>query len=1310
MDRQAHPSDSLIADRFVLKKIVSQGGMGTVHQALDTRTNALVALKILHIGAHVAPEAERFDREARTLARLQHPHVVGYIDHGITPNGFHYLAMEWLTGEDLSRVLGRKRLSIQDCKTLMEPIAQTLAYIHSHHIIHRDLKPANIFLRNGDLGDPVLLDFGIARSVVLSLKLTNTGIAMGTPNYMAPEQVRGEDHILPAADIFSLGCVLFECLTGEPPFKAGFLEAVLAKILFDLPKPLYQLRPGIPPEWCALITRMLSKDLRSRPKDGSALTAELAILPVHSATFAETIASSFPPAGVSSPEAEQVLVSVVLLSSAQPTAPVSREEIPPSSLDSLKLEMSRFGAAMEHTADGSIIASIVSRGSAADQARMAARCALLLHGLRPQLHIAVATGRGHLEGGMPVGEAVSRAAQLLRGGPEPTENGSPGIWLDETTAGLLDARFELKRISRGILLLGEDPDRDQARLLLGRPTPCVGREHELVQLEALLAGCLENESAHAVLLTAAAGTGKSRIRHEFLRQTSEKHPDVHVISAVGDPLSSGSPYGLLAQALRRYADIHPEDTPQEQRNAVIHRLCRFLDPGLQDSAGEFLGELCSIPFSAEHSPHLLSARQDPKVMSEQIGRAFMEWIRAECRQAPMILVLEDLQWGDAPTIQVLDRVLRDGGNIPLLIFALARPELSEIHPKPWSGHVQEIALRPLSKKACERLVKDVLGEKALSAETMARLIARSAGNALFMEELIRAAAEGRTEELPDTVVAMLQARLSRLPPEVRALIRNASIMGEIFRLDAVSYLAEDTMQEAATRKGLEFLIQSEWIEPIPRRTYAQNNIEYRFRHTAVRDAAYALITDAQRVSAHKRALQYLVNKGESDAMLLAEHAFRANELEQAVGFYAQAAEHSLTCNDMAEALRRATLGADAGAEGERLGWLRAIQSLASYGLGRWKKMEMFGAQAIRLLPRGHVYWYRVSESLLRYYPAVERLERFQEVAADVEAAEPMANATSAQVCTLAVLTASFGFMGDRAQSEKHLARVAQCTLPPDDLYSQGMVNFHLSWFGYFFQPDPYQPIVLGRKSVQIFSDARVLHLLGLSHLITGASLAAVGDYEGAIQCFQRGMDLAKESRDDFMPSRTIQAYWSLLLSRVGTPAEFPMAKERIQSVLQNPPTHAHEALARVASAYIHLRSGELGEAEREAKKAVACGFSVPAFAPLVLAALIDVWMHEGRYGEALSEAAKGFVLLERTGGVGAHELPFRAAASELLFSAGEVEEGRRALRETLEQIRLRAGRIEEPFLKDCYLHQNIDNLRAFRLARQWLSEEAVPKG
>src|SRR4051812_30629851 len=206
------PGD-LIADRFEIERLAGSGGMGAVYRSLDRRTGTLAAVKFLWPHFIDQPEhAERFSREAQVLQEIHHPGVVRYIAHGTSPGGEPWLAIEWLEGESLAERLRREGLTVAEGVALARQVANALSAAHRRGIVHRDLKPSNLFLEGGAIDRVKVLDFGIAK-VRGGTPLTMTGMIVGTPFYMSPEQARGEREVDARADVFALGCVLFHCLT-----------------------------------------------------------------------------------------------------------------------------------------------------------------------------------------------------------------------------------------------------------------------------------------------------------------------------------------------------------------------------------------------------------------------------------------------------------------------------------------------------------------------------------------------------------------------------------------------------------------------------------------------------------------------------------------------------------------------------------------------------------------------------------------------------------------------------------------------------------------------------------------------------------------------------------------------------------------------------------------------------------------------------------------------------------------------------------------------------------------------------------------
>src|SRR6185295_341899 len=220
-----------LADRYRIERELGRGGMATVYLAHDIRHDRPVALKLLHaeLAATIGPE--RFQREIKLVARLQHPHILSVHDAGETA-GYLWFTMPFVEGESLRDRLRRERqLAVEDAVRITREAAQALQYAHEHGVVHRDIKPENLLLTRD--GNTLVADFGIARGLDVGAagneKLTDTGLVVGTPAYMSPEQASGDRALDARTDIYSLGSVLYEMLAGEPPFTAPTMQAMIAK-------------------------------------------------------------------------------------------------------------------------------------------------------------------------------------------------------------------------------------------------------------------------------------------------------------------------------------------------------------------------------------------------------------------------------------------------------------------------------------------------------------------------------------------------------------------------------------------------------------------------------------------------------------------------------------------------------------------------------------------------------------------------------------------------------------------------------------------------------------------------------------------------------------------------------------------------------------------------------------------------------------------------------------------------------------------------------------------------------------------------
>ncbi|MBL9008713.1 MAG: protein kinase [Myxococcales bacterium] len=905
---------TVIAGRFQIEQLVNSGGMGVVYRCRDRQAAsdaaAIVALKLLRVDNGAAEHSDRFIREARLLSALHHPGIVSYVADGQLADGQRYLAMEWLDGEDLGRRLQRGPLAPQDTLILLERLADILSLTHSRGIIHRDLKPTNLFLPAGRLDQVKVLDFGIAR-VVDGGGMTQTGLIVGTPAYMAPEQARGLRDISPAADIYSLGCIVYECLTGQPPFWDNHAGSMLVRVLFEEPPPVETLCPGLPAWLVELLARMMAKAPEQRVRDGAALSAALRELRKQPDALAHLPAApvQVTPAVEASwlSRTQQSLLSVVLAAPPLQLAESSQAEtLSPEDLARLQAELRQIGTHVEPLVNGTLLASVADFGSAADQAGLAARAALTIKRAWPQAVVALSTGRGTYQAHEVVGDVVSRAARLSMQAWPSDWHVSPDrcVVADEVSSHLLADGFAQERHPAmfGVCLQPRDEQAGPAALAHPQSaamTLSVGREVELSFLHSQLVRCTEDSKACVILITGAPGLGKSRLLHEFRARSRELGQPLSIFATQGELRDGGGPYSLVQRLLLSTLGtaIQPargtsEKQPASSSRALLHeRLMRWLPKDQREFTTTFLLQLFDPP--AESTDRrvqalLAEARADQRRMHAHLSQAFVSWLAAECVHAPVLLILDDLQWGDPLSVGLIDAALRGLRDAPLFVLSLALPEIRKAFPKLWAGQpVQELPLKPLGRRACERLIRHVLGSD-VNTEQLHRITECSAGNPFFLHELLHAQKSGQHEAAEQTIVAMLQARIGRLDEGPRRVLLAASIFGLQFQRSGLQMLLGIRPSDVQLDQDIASLIQSELIESHASRSDAAERV-YGFRGPLLRHAAYQLLSVNALLVGHRMAARFLERSDHADPLRLAEHFQRGREPEKASLYFLRAA-------------------------------------------------------------------------------------------------------------------------------------------------------------------------------------------------------------------------------------------------------------------------------------------------------------------------------------------------------------------------------------------------------------------------------------
>jgi tetratricopeptide (TPR) repeat protein len=1298
----------IVAERFELEKLAGRGGMGAVYRARDRATGGLAAVKILR-DETAAEHRERFVREARVMSELTHPAFVrclGFSSEGDTP----FLAMEWLEGQDLAQRLQGDGISAGDAIRMVTRVASALGAAHARGIVHRDIKPSNLFLVDGDVDRVKVLDFGIAHVQQAGAGMTRTGASIGTPRYMAPEQARGRRDIDARADVFSLGCVLFECLTGQPPFTGDSPVAVLMKILLEEAPRLGAICTGVPAAVDDLVARMISKDAEARPCDGLAVAAELEqIGPIEGIGL--TTARERDSAVTIG---EQRLVSVVLAATAgqrpapppvetaptvasEPNAsPVDDSAVMKELTDRLSATVAEYRGRSAVLPDGTIAVTISGQGAATDQAARAARCALALRAVLPSAAMGLAIGRS-VKIDQAVGDLIDRAATLLRD-PPTAIGGTRPIRVDEVAAGLLDGRFAIHGDESGLVLVRERDITDSRRTLLGKPTSCVGRERELGTLRAMYAECVAEPRSHIVVVTAAAGVGKSRLRHELLeRIVAEPGPRPELWIARGDPMSAGAPFAMVAQLLRRAAGIVDDEPLTVRQRKLKARVSRNVIADIPRIT-EFLGELVGAPSRDEPSVQLRAARQDPQLMGDQMLRAWEDFVSAECTAAPVLIILEDLHWGDAPSVRAIDSIIRQLPERPLLVLAFARPEVDAVFPRLWNErNAERIHLGELTRRAAEKLVREALGQ--VDDVMLARLVDRAAGNAFYLEELIRSVAEGKGERLPETVVAMAQARIESLEFSVRQVLRAASIFGQAFWPGGLAALLDDNVDVG---DWLEQLVERELVTVV-RESRLGDEREYRFRHALVREAAYAMLTERDRVRGHLRAGEWLASRGAAiDAVVLAEHFERGNDQQRASGWYQRAAEQAVEGDDLATAIDCAERAVKTcGDDRERLGELRQLQSGAHIWRGEYELAANRGREALAALQPASTRWLNafatVTDACCRQLLHGEVVELCRALG-DIPVTPAL---HGAYAHAIAMTMPTVLWHTSEPIDVALFARVdeIEAGLDPSDPIALAWVCCAKSWRA-LRDGDLGQCHALDTKIVDCFTLVGDLRHACQQRAYVGYDELILGAFPRAEHSLREAIVIA-ERLGLHQVTAHAQHNLGLVLARMGKLDE---GREIETQAIRSLDAQGHRRLALTARNYlalIEIEAGNFAAAMQSITEAIENSSDMQsAVSPYYATASMACRLAGDNVG-ALAHATRAVELVKQHGLPEEGHIAIQLAHAQALHATGSLDEARRVIGEAAKEVRATAEKIQDPAWRASFLEAVPENAEVITLARAW---------
>jgi len=876
------------------------GGMGVVYKARDQKLDRFVALKFL--SAHLLGNEtarHRFVAEARAASALDHPNIATVHAIEETPEGDVFIVMAHYEGQTLAQRIAAGPLPPSFAVDVAIQAGEGLARAHARGIVHRDVKPANLILSSGGLVK--VLDFGLAK--VADLRLTDAGTTLGTPVYMSPEQTRGEavDH---RTDVWSLGVVLYEMLSGRLPFDGEDRQSVCDAILRAEPAPLRPMA-GASPDLPAIVSRALAKspaerhasmpDLvralrmaRGDPRDASLLETA----PQQRAT---TGAAPAPAPVPSSGERRQITVLAAELADylalSMRLDPEELQEKVGAFQAAATAAVRAFDGHVASAEEGRVVAWFgypVAHEDDAHRATRAARRALASAPgpVRAALHTGlVVAGDSRASSGVApvVGSAPAIASRLLDGAP------AGAVVASAETRRLIEGLFDLEaagehavagltkplRVFRVLRESGAQSRAEAARRT--GLTPLVGRDQELALVLQRWELAREGQG-QAVLVVGEPGIGKSRLLLEVADRLAAERPER--IDLHGSPYFADEALHPVTAALARAAALAEADAPAARRA----RLLAWLAPaGLDTEAADLLADALSLPVP-EASP---VRRLPPPRRQSRTVEALVSLALALAARRPLLLVVEDAHWLDPSTHELVARLVDGCPSAPVLALVSARPGFAS----PWSQaeHVTRIPLGRLTRPKARALVEGVAGSARLSPELVAQVLARTDGVPLFAEELTRALVEAdhpSATAIPATLQESLAARLDRLGG-AKAIAQVASVLGREFPvpwLESIAPVDGARLRDELRRLVEAGLLQLKGSGPAEAGT---------FKHALMQEAAYGSLLRPTRQQHHQRLARVLEERFPETAAaepgLVARHWAESGHPAAAIGWWEKAA-------------------------------------------------------------------------------------------------------------------------------------------------------------------------------------------------------------------------------------------------------------------------------------------------------------------------------------------------------------------------------------------------------------------------------------
>jgi len=779
---------------------------------------------------------------------------------------------------------------------------------------------------------------------------------------------------------------------------------------------------------------------------------------------------------------------------------------------------------------------------------------------------------------------------------------------------------------------------------------------------------------------------------------------LRIWSARAEALAKGSAFHLLRQLLHQAAQIATGDSLTVRQDKLVRTVAQSMTDADALRVAEFLGELCETPFaSSDARIQLRSARSNAVLMGDQMRSAWEEFLAATSAQAPVILVLDDLHWGDLPTIRLMDAALRkiEGGRCMLL--GIARPSVHQVFPALWQEHqCSVLALAGLDDDACRELSKGILGHEA-KEEDLRRMIRLSGGNAFYLEELTRAFQASEGQQVPGTVLALAQARLRTLAPLPRQILRAGSIFSGSFALPGLRHLLASEEHALTIETALQTLVDNEFLTVSLGE--ADSNVpaskQFEFRNELMREAAYSTLTDTDRELGHRLAARWLHESGVRDALLLAKHFELGRENERATEWYALASAQALEGDDLAAAIALGERGISIGAKGRVVGLLHSSIARALLWTGENGSSSEHSSMALESLRVGSQDWAKAAGDGVTALGRCGAFGDIVDLGAELVKASKEGGMSGAIASALA-RSSSRLFLAGRYKDAEELYRELPTDIEnletTDPMVEGHILSAHANRC--LCEGDPGRYLALCKESAAAFDACGDRRSATITRVNVGFAYAELGDYHSAETILRAALAVAIEMGLDAIGSLSRNNLGRVLLALDKLDEAWDLELVAIESfTMQGDDRMANGS--RVYLSKIHQRKGALESARKEALEALQGTSTVETVRMQARAQLASVLLQMGKPNEALEEAKEAMRILETLGQVEEGESFVHLMLVECEIQCMHLDKAQDALKVAGASLYRRAEQIDDPNWRTSFLENVYDNVRIVQFLGEW---------